>query len=161
MARRDSSSVTVLPTIAGVLGVLLTMALVIILVLLARPSGGVAVPAGYQTVQVTEHEFQIQLSRSHLTPGHVLFEIHNVGTVPHEFVMWKTADAANALPLGHDGRVNEDAHELEPVIDSGSSLEPGEHRILTTDSLDAGHYVIVCNLPGHYNGGMHVDVTVA
>lgn len=28
-------------------------------------------------------------------------------------------------------------------------------------SLPAGHYVLLCNLPGHYAGGMRADLTVA
>jgi uncharacterized cupredoxin-like copper-binding protein len=31
---------------------------------------------------------------------------------------------------------------------------------LTTDKLAPGHYVAVCNLPGHYHNGMRVDFTV-
>jgi uncharacterized cupredoxin-like copper-binding protein len=31
---------------------------------------------------------------------------------------------------------------------------------LLAANLEAGHYVLVCNLPGHYQGGMRVDLTV-
>ena len=57
------------------------------------------------------------------------------------------------------GPPDEDSPELDSVLDSGSSLHPGEMRLLTA-SLDPGHYVMVCNLPGHYNAGMRVDITV-
>ncbi len=26
--------------------------------------------------------------------------------------------------------------------------------------LKKGHYALICNLPGHYQGGMHADFTV-
>jgi uncharacterized cupredoxin-like copper-binding protein len=44
-------------------------------------------------------------------------------------------------------------------MDSGSSLAPGETRVLGAN-LDPGTYVIVCNLPGHYRLGMHQTITV-
>jgi uncharacterized cupredoxin-like copper-binding protein len=31
--------------------------------------------------------------------------------------------------------------------------------VLTAD-LSPGHYALVCNLPGHYKAGMHVDFWV-
>ena len=31
--------------------------------------------------------------------------------------------------------------------------------VLTID-MKAGHYAVVCNLPGHYAGGMHEDFWV-
>ena len=61
--------------------------------------------------------------------------------------------------MGKNDRVNEDAPALNSVLDSGSSLRPGETRLLAT-TLAPGHYVLVCNLPGHFRAGMHVDVTV-
>jgi uncharacterized cupredoxin-like copper-binding protein len=33
--------------------------------------------------------------------------------------------------------------------------------MLLTIDLAAGHYAIVCNLPGHYAAGMHVDFWAA
>jgi uncharacterized cupredoxin-like copper-binding protein len=38
-------------------------------------------------------------------------------------------------------------------------MQPGTTKTLTID-LAPGHYVFLCNLPGHYQSGMHVDVTV-
>ena len=66
---------------------------------------------------------------------------------------------AARLPLGSNQRVIENSPTLGSVLDSGSSLDPGETRLLTT-TLVPGHYVIVCDLPGHYISGMHVDITV-
>ena len=35
-------------------------------------------------------------------------------------------------------------------------MEPGAVMLLTID-MSAGHYAVVCNLPGHYAMGMHQD----
>jgi uncharacterized cupredoxin-like copper-binding protein len=46
------------------------------------------------------------------------------------------------------------------VLDSGSSLQPGETRILFADLTATGHYALVYNLPAHYRLGMHAHLTV-
>ena len=38
-------------------------------------------------------------------------------------------------------------------------MKPGTSMVLTID-MKAGHYAVVCNLPGHYAGGMHEDFWV-
>jgi uncharacterized cupredoxin-like copper-binding protein len=156
-ARSNRSAVTT--TVASVLALLLGCAVLVILGLLARPSGGLNIPAGSHVVHVDEHDFGIQVSTTILTAGNYVFVDHNHGPSSHELVMWKTNLDAAQLPRGADGKVNEDSSQLDSVLDSGSSLHPGEIRLLTT-SLEPGHYVMVCNLPGHYNAGMHVDITV-
>jgi uncharacterized cupredoxin-like copper-binding protein len=156
-ARPTRSAVTT--TVASVLAVLLACAVLLILGLLARPSGGLTVPKGSRVVRVDEHDFGIQVSATILTAGNYVFVDDNHGPSSHELVMWKTDLSAAQLPHSADGRVNEASPKLESVLDSGSSLQPGESRLLTT-SLDPGHYVMVCNLPGHFNAGMHVDITV-
>ena len=42
-----------------------------------------------------------------------------------------------------------------PAPANGSRAEPV--RLVT---LAPGHYVVICNLPGHYASGMHADLTV-
>jgi uncharacterized cupredoxin-like copper-binding protein len=149
----------VAPTIVVVLGAVLVCAILIVFALLARPSGGLPVPKGVQVVHVDERDFGIHLSRITLSAGRYVFVDTNRGPSPHELVMWKTTDPATQLPLRSNHRVNEDSPTLKSALDSGTSLNPGETRLLTT-TLDPGHYVIVCNLPGHYIAGMRVDITV-
>jgi uncharacterized cupredoxin-like copper-binding protein len=147
-------------TVIAAMALLLAIAAVLIVGLAVRPSGGLTVPKGSRVVHVDEHDFHIQMrTQMPLSAGNYLFVDTNRGPSPHELVMWKTDDRGDRLPLGSDHRVSEDAKELSSVLDSGSSLNPGETRVLSV-SLDPGHYVVVCNLPGHYLSGMHVDVSV-
>jgi uncharacterized cupredoxin-like copper-binding protein len=44
-------------------------------------------------------------------------------------------------------------------IDEAEDIAPGTTATLTTD-LKAGSYVIICNLPTHYESGMHAAFTV-
>jgi uncharacterized cupredoxin-like copper-binding protein len=45
------------------------------------------------------------------------------------------------------------------VIDEVEETAPGGSASLTVD-LASGHYVLFCNVPGHYSQGMHTDFTV-
>lgn len=160
MASTTSTSNRVAPTAAATLSLLLVCAIALIIGLAARPSGGLSVPKGSHVVRVDERDFHIDMrATAPLHAGNYLFVDTNHGGSPHELVMWKTDDHDNQLPLDDARRVNEDSKDLESVLDSGSSLNPGETRVLSV-SLDPGHYVMVCNLPGHYLAGMHVDVVV-
>jgi uncharacterized cupredoxin-like copper-binding protein len=150
---------SVAPTIVGVLVVVLACAIVIVIALATRTSGGLTVPRGVHVVHVDEHDFGIHLREVSLPAGHYVFVDTNHGPSPHELVMWKTTEPADALPLRPNRRVNEDSPTLTSALDSGSSLNPGETRLLTT-TLDPGHYVIACNLPGHFIAGMRVDINV-
>ena len=147
------------PTLIGVGVVLLVVAVLIIIVLAARPSGGLSVPAGSHVVHVEERDFHITIPQTTFSAGNLILVDTNHGPSPHELVMWKTSAPGDGLPLAKDLRVNEDSNALDKVLDSGSSLQPNETRILSV-ALDPGHYVLVCNLPGHYHAGMHVDITV-
>jgi uncharacterized cupredoxin-like copper-binding protein len=145
-------------TMLGVAGVLLIIATVLIVTLAASPSGGLTVPKADRVARVSLSDYSIQ-GPSTLAPGKYEFVVTNKGTVPHELVMFATTAAATGMPMGKDGDVNEDSSSLESVVDSGSSLAPGESRILYGE-FEAGHYVMVCNLAGHYRLGMREDVAV-
>jgi|SRR4051812_37047416 uncharacterized cupredoxin-like copper-binding protein len=103
-------------------------------------SGGVA---------ATEKDFSIDVASSSAPAGSVTFNVFNEGPSTHEFVVIKTNEAADALPT-KDGSVNEDQ---VTVVDELEEVAPGTTQPLTTD-LEAGSYVIICNVPGHYAAGM-------
>jgi uncharacterized cupredoxin-like copper-binding protein len=146
-------------TFLGVACMLLVVAGLIIAVLAGRPSHALAVPSGYHTVTVTLSDYHIAGPTS-LPAGKYEFVLTNKGRAPHELVMFQTKDQANALPLRKNGSVDEESDALTSALDSGSSLDPGETRILFADLTTPGHYVMVCNLPLHYHLGMSLDLDV-
>jgi uncharacterized cupredoxin-like copper-binding protein len=110
------------------------------------------------TITAKESEFKIDLSATSAPAGSVTFQITNGGTVVHEFVVMKTDLAADKLPVDASaGTVSEDTAGLT-VVDEVEDLAVGASAPLTVD-LPAGHYVIICNVPAHYAGGMHADFT--
>jgi uncharacterized cupredoxin-like copper-binding protein len=107
-------------------------------------------------VSATEKDFAISLASSTASAGSVTFNISNEGPSTHEFVVIQTDDAPDALPT-KNGTVNEDGLT---VVDEQEDIAPSTTATLTTN-LDAGSYVIICNLPGHYEAGMHTAFTVS
>ena len=112
------------------------------------------------TVDVVETDFHIAMSQTVLPANtRITFVVHNNGNVPHEVIIVTAPRSGSNLPLKRDADVNEETPGLTSALDTGSSLAPGETRTLTA-TMGAGHYIAVCNLPGHYKLGMRVDLLV-
>jgi len=109
-------------------------------------------------VDVTEKEYSITLSTNSGSAGDVTFNISNQGEKVHEFVVFKTDLAEDALPVTAD-EVDEDSPDLT-LVDEKEDIAPGDSTDLTVD-LDAGSYVVICNITGHYEKGMHAAFTVS
>ncbi len=109
-------------------------------------------------VSVRETDYHIAMATTLRAGKHVIAFTNN-GAEPHEFLLFRTEVSANALPVDANGDVIEESPALHNVIDSGKGLHPGATQDLPV-TLAPGHYVAVCNLPGHYRQGMHLDVTV-
>ena len=91
--------------------------------------------------------------------GDLTFDVTNDAEQTHEFVIFQTDLAEDALPTNEDGDVDEEGEGVT-LIDEIEDVEAGSDRSLTV-TLDAGNYVFICNLPGHYRQGMHTTFTVS
>ena len=69
--------------------------------------------------------------------------------------MIRTDLAPDALPT--DG-TDVDESQLDVVL-RVDEFPPGQ-SITATDELEAGSYVLICNVPGHYTLGMTVGFTL-
>jgi uncharacterized cupredoxin-like copper-binding protein len=103
-------------------------------------------------VKVSLKEFSVNPSAAQAAAGKVTFKVHNSGTITHEFVVVKTNKSAADLLKGSR------ADESGNVGETGD-LKAGASKALTLN-LKPGHYALICNLPGHYAAGQHVDFTV-
>jgi uncharacterized cupredoxin-like copper-binding protein len=116
-------------------------------------------PSGDVTATTTN--FRISMPTT-LHAGRHTFAYTNDGTVPHELLLFQTDLPGNGLPQRADGNVDEESPLLHKVADSGNQTNPGGYEsVPTSEALTPGHYVAVCNLPGHYRLGMWRNVTVA
>jgi uncharacterized cupredoxin-like copper-binding protein len=115
-------------------------------------------PAG-TVVAVTISDFRFALSRVVLPGGTASFQVHSRGPSTHEFVVVRTSLPDDHLPLKADGlTVDEDSGQLGAVGEIGE-IDIGDSPTLSL-RLASGHYVLFCNLEGHYLGGMHVSLEV-
>lgn len=104
------------------------------------------------TVGVRLSEFKVAPSVTRAAAGKVTFNVSNGGKVTHEFVVIKTSKSAADLLKG--ARADESGN-----VGETGDLAPGQAKRLTL-KLPPGHYALICNLPGHYAAGQHVDFTV-
>ena len=106
---------------------------------------GACSPAASKNVSGTVEEWKITISPATALAGEVTFTIKNNGEKEHEFVVRKTALAADKLNLGADGEVIEDDPSLEEIGEL-AEIKPGTTGNTVTLTLAPGHYVIFCNL---------------
>jgi len=100
--------------------------------------GGGGAGGGGQSLAVSETEYKLNPADPTVKAGSVTFKVTNDGQITH------------SLEIEGNGI---EEQELE------SDLDPGDSGELTVD-LQPGTYVFLCNLPTHYQLGMHATVTV-
>ena len=135
---------------------------------LAAVGGLVLMPAcggGGETVDVTLQEFAVGVDPASVSAGEVTFSVTNDGPDDvHEFVVIQTDLGPTELPTDENGAVEETGEGME-VIDEIEDMEVGSSEDLTVD-LDAGNYVLICNIwdedeqESHYQEGMRAAFTV-
>jgi uncharacterized cupredoxin-like copper-binding protein len=108
--------------------------------------------ASSKSVAVDLSEWSIKPSASTAKAGPVAFAVHNAGSMVHEMVVLKTSKAAAGL--GNKPKISE-----ATSVGEAADIAGGATKRVTID-LKPGHYVLVCNLPGHYMQGMRADLTV-
>ena len=118
---------------------------------------------GATTVNVTLQEFSVLPDSTSAPAGEVTFHVTNDGPEDvHEFVIFKTDLAPDALPTAEDGSVDEAGEGVE-LIDEIEDIPVGESQDVTV-TLDAGSYALICNIVEsgevHYTMGMRTGFTV-
>jgi uncharacterized cupredoxin-like copper-binding protein len=117
----------------------------------------VLVGCGPKKIDVSMTSYAIAPSVDTMNAGDVTFHITNSATdQAHEFVIVQTDLAAGQLPVDVNGDVDE---EQVTVVDEVEDLQPAAVQDLSVN-LAGGHYVLMCNQPGHYKQGMYLDFTV-
>jgi uncharacterized cupredoxin-like copper-binding protein len=121
-----------------------------------QASGGGAsdpvVSGGKTTVAMSE--FKFAPSALQASAGKLKVTARNDGSAPHEFVVIRTNKAPGALPTKSDGSASESG-----AVGEIPEQKPGKSASHTF-TLKPGKYVFICNVPGHYKGGMYGTLTV-
>ena len=88
--------------------------------------------------------------------GEVALAVRNRGKIVHEFILLRTP----SKPPKVKPRSEEPAKVVEPgFLAELEDVEPGD-RVTLVMPLKKGHYVLLCNIEGHYAGGMRADVVL-
>jgi uncharacterized cupredoxin-like copper-binding protein len=101
-------------------------------------------------VRVSESDFRIAAPKR-LSAGDVVLRVRNRGPDEHELLVIRVAN--QGLPFRRDGvTVDEEAVERNEA----GALEPGAPGAVRDLEvhLTPGRYVLLCNMSGHYLGGM-------
>ncbi len=105
--------------------------------------------AAARSVAVRLVDYRLLPSVTKLPAGPVTFAVHNTDNVPHNFVVLRTNIAPASLPVtGRHGR----AEEVGRV--GGTQVLYAEQTRRLTLNLSPGRYLLICNVPGHFQRGM-------
>ena len=127
-------------------------------VLLASCAGQVEqLPADVQlTVDLKDTpSYAVGVSPSTLKAGTTKIGIRNVGGMAHQFELIKTDLAPDKLPYDSAGAKAKEDGLVRQVL----NIAPGRVAVVSVD-LQPGHYVIICNVAGHYQLGMRAELRV-
>lgn len=100
----------------------------------------------------------IKLDKTSVPAGKVTFDVANDSKdIVHEMIVSPVTKGEKDLPyIADENRVDEEkAGHLGEV----SELDPGKDGSLTVN-LKPGEYIVYCNIPGHFVGGMWTLMTV-
>ncbi|MCH7578655.1 MAG: hypothetical protein IIB22_00225 [Chloroflexi bacterium] len=122
-----------------------------------EPTPTAPVEEGQVLIGLTETDWVVSASPDSIPAGEITFAVSNEGNIGHNLRIIKTDLPADALPLDSTGlAVDEGAVN---VVAQSPELRSGEtDEIITT--LEAGSYVLICNIAGHYDAGMNAAFTV-
>jgi uncharacterized cupredoxin-like copper-binding protein len=102
--------------------------------------------------------FTVKALPQRIKAGTVTFRVTNLSSdTIHEMISSPVADPTKPLPYDPaNSKVLEDA---AGHLGEVSELDPHKTGALTVE-LAPGTYVLYCNIPGHFDGGMWTTVTV-
>lgn len=107
------------------------------------------------TISVSMTEWEVAPSATSAAAGDVVFNVSNDGTTPHDFMAILTDMPVDGLPVEAGLVVTDD---LDVVAES-EEFAAGEGDEVSAE-LEAGSYVLICNVAGHYDLGMRTAFTV-
>jgi len=116
-------------------------------------AGGGMMRIGRNSVPVMLTDFAVTPMVTTVRAGAVTFRIMNRGVTTHEFVVLRSDIAPGSLAVTK-GTATEAGH-----VGEAEGIAPRSVRTLTL-TLSPGRYVLICNLSGHYELGMHAGLTV-
>ena len=126
------------------------------LVLVACSASAPEVDASKGQIRVDLKDYTVTLTSTEMRAGTITLLGFNSGGTGHEVVVLKTDLAADKLPIDPQTQKAKEDGKQGAV----SEIAPGKTGNLRLD-LPAGRYVVICNVPTHYQLGMHAELKVS
>ena len=113
---------------------------------------------GAKTVAVELSDFSIDPSPASVPAGAVTFAVKNVGPAVHEMVVIRSDLDPSEVPI-ENHEANEEAPGMTPMGEV-EDVQVGESTELKL-SLEAGSYILLCNIKKHFERGMVTEFQVS
>ena len=111
-------------------------------------------PADSQVV-VEMTDYKVTVNVPSVKAGRIKIGVRNLATMEHSFEVLKTDLPHDKIPTDlASAKAKEDGK-----VGGIASIPAGKSAAVTID-LTPGNYVLICNVAGHYQLGMHIGFTV-
>lgn len=127
---------------------------VLVAPLLAACGGQAAAPEGSQLV-LEMRDYNITANAATIKAGQIKIGVRNFATQAHSLEVLKTDLAPDKLPVDSAKGQAIEAGKVGGL----DTIPAGSSKAVTLD-LTPGHYVIICNVAGHYQLGMRTELIV-
>jgi uncharacterized cupredoxin-like copper-binding protein len=137
-------------------GIFRTASIVLVLGLLAFAWSSSRGGRPQTFLDVKERDFAIKAPRR-IATGELVLRVTNQGPETHELLLIR-ADS-RSLPLRHDDLTVDEERLKARTVAQLEHVAPGSLRTWKL-RLAPGRYTLLCNMSGHYLGGMHRGLIV-
>jgi uncharacterized cupredoxin-like copper-binding protein len=111
-------------------------------------------PTGSQVI-VELSDYKVSVNVASTKAGTTKIGVRNLAGMAHDFVVIKTDIPQDKLPVDTaSGKAKEDGK-----VGGIDTIAAGKSAAVTVN-LTPGKYVLICNIAGHYQLGMHTGFTV-
>jgi uncharacterized cupredoxin-like copper-binding protein len=124
---------------------------VLALLFVAALASGACSSGGGGGIDVDLGEFSLKSAESSAPAGEVTFNARNAGAVEHELIVLKTNLDPSRLKTKDSVAIVE-GPDLE-VVGHAENIAASQSQELAV-TLEPGRYVLLCNIPAHYQSGM-------
>ncbi len=120
----------------------------------ATPASPPPLPAGATVVDLLD-TLKLNVSAASAPAGLLVFRADNKGAIIHELAIVKTDLASGSIPVAA-GKADESKVQLAARTKNLAGKAIEDVKV----TLQAGKYALICNIPAHYQSGMHAAFTV-
>ena len=106
-------------------------------------------------VNVSLKEWSVTPSTTEARDGTIVFKVRNDGSVAHQLIVVKNDLPPDQLPVANGQLATSQVRVLESI----DPIAPGATGEVRFDATP-GKFVLVCNVPGHYQQGMATSFLV-